>query len=235
MVMKDLKEDFGFHMNQFNQCYMFDTLPVQRNAETAEPGDLIFVQGRYHDHLEKFKGKVFKHDILHVEVFLGGPSWTKSIGSRRGTYGVAVNDSYLVPGDRNVFYTVERYHIRSLDTWLCGVCKSFCPEHSWLPRATCLCKKNVQKARSRTSLLSGIGKMACTFKPGNLGINYTCDSGKVINIKPGGQAESAGVKVGMYMLSIADSGYSMDTFKTASNGPKDYQIVFDIQSEALPH
>jgi hypothetical protein len=35
-----------------------------------KPGDLIFVQGRYHDK----KKKRPRNDIVHVEIFLGGAS-----------------------------------------------------------------------------------------------------------------------------------------------------------------
>jgi hypothetical protein len=69
----DLKSEFGFELGPWNQGYMFDTLPVKIAAQDLLPGDLIFVQGRYHDS----KKKRPLHDIVHVEIFVGGRSGSR--------------------------------------------------------------------------------------------------------------------------------------------------------------
>jgi hypothetical protein len=64
----DLKEQFGFELGPWNQGYLFDTLPMKVSAQDILPGDLIFTQGRYRDN----KKKRPPHDIVHVEIFIGG-------------------------------------------------------------------------------------------------------------------------------------------------------------------
>ena len=65
--------------------------------------------------------------MVHVEVFLGGgPSNESTIGSR--TTSVEYHDSYKFTSPKWV--NIE-YHFRSIETWLDGVCKSFCPDHTW--------------------------------------------------------------------------------------------------------
>ena len=46
-AMWDLKEEFGFILGGGHQSYQFDTLPVERTEEEAEPGDLIFYSATY--------------------------------------------------------------------------------------------------------------------------------------------------------------------------------------------
>ena len=64
----DLKEEFGFELGPWNQGYLFDTLPMKVAAQDMLPGDLIFTQGKYRDN----KKKRPPHDIVHVEIFIGG-------------------------------------------------------------------------------------------------------------------------------------------------------------------
>jgi hypothetical protein len=40
--INDLKDDFGFMLNRWNQCYQFDTLPIKLKFEEMKKGDLIF-------------------------------------------------------------------------------------------------------------------------------------------------------------------------------------------------
>ena len=68
--VQDLKSEFGFELGPWNQGYLFDTLPVKVSVQDLLPGDLIFVQGRYRDS----KKKQPPHDIVHVEIFIGGRS-----------------------------------------------------------------------------------------------------------------------------------------------------------------
>ena len=75
---RDLKEDFGFVMDRWNQCYQFDTLPIDLEFEEMKPGDLIFYSATYYNP----KSKKQKHDMVHVEVFTGGETGEQSIGAR---------------------------------------------------------------------------------------------------------------------------------------------------------
>lgn len=77
--VQDLKSDFGFELGPWNQGYMFDTLPIKTSAQDLVPGDLIFIQGRYRD----AKKKRPPHDIVHVEIFVGGRSGARTLQGLR--------------------------------------------------------------------------------------------------------------------------------------------------------
>lgn len=63
--------------------------------------------------------------MVHVEVFLGGCS---TIGARARRGVIQVHDHYLFTSES---YTDIQVQFKSIDTWLDGVCKSFCPIHPW--------------------------------------------------------------------------------------------------------
>lgn len=67
--------------------------------------------------------------MVHIEVFLGGKTGEKTIGSRTSINQVSYHDSYRFVSRR---YANIKYHFKSLDTWLDGICKSWCPEHKWI-------------------------------------------------------------------------------------------------------
>jgi hypothetical protein len=48
-AVQDLQEDFGFAIGRWNQAYQFETLPDELTFEQLVPGDLIFVEGIYHE------------------------------------------------------------------------------------------------------------------------------------------------------------------------------------------
>ena len=61
-----------------------------------------------------------RHDMTHVEIFIGGPTGEQSIGAR-WTKGVAkLFDSYKF--ESTSYYDIKFYY-RSLNTWLSGICK----------------------------------------------------------------------------------------------------------------
>ena len=123
-VLRDLTSDFQFLIGPWNQAYMYDTLPMKlSNTGQLQPGDLVFVSATYFD--PKRKRQI--HDMVHVEVWLGDGE--KTIGSRwfKGT--VQVLDSYQFVSKS---YYDMKYHFCSIDTWLGGVCRSFCLKHNWL-------------------------------------------------------------------------------------------------------
>ena len=121
--VNDLKKYFGFKLGPGNQCYQFDTCPIDLKKEEMRPGDLIFYSAKYYD-----PKTIIKHDMVHIEVYLGGKTGEKSIGSRTSINMVSYHNSYRFVGRK---YHSIQYHYKSLDTWLEGICKSWCPEHKW--------------------------------------------------------------------------------------------------------
>jgi len=82
--------------------------------------------------------------MVHVEIFLGGPTGEQTIGARYNKSVVSIFDSYKF--NSKTYYDIKFYY-RSLDTWLQGICKyyswarifclsvsfrSACDEHLWL-------------------------------------------------------------------------------------------------------
>jgi len=124
-AVQDLQEDFGFRLGRWNQAYQFESLPKELSFEEMKPGDLIFVEGSYFD--EKCRPQ--RHDIVHVEVFIGGETGEATIGSRWAksnpdegkVRGVQVHPCYKYTSKK---YSIQKFHFRSLDTWLYGSCTS---------------------------------------------------------------------------------------------------------------
>lgn len=124
-AVKDLQEDFGFLIGRWNQAYQFETLPEELTFEQMRPGDLVFVEGKYYAE----KKMQQRHFIVHVEVFVGGETGEGTIGSRWSrsdpaagkVRGVQMHPSYRYTTQN---YDLIKYHFRSLDTWLNGICKS---------------------------------------------------------------------------------------------------------------
>jgi len=124
----DLREEFGFQLGRWNQAYQFDTLPIDLKHEEMKPGDLVFIAAKYYP--EK-NHKPQKHDMVHVEIFTGGETGEKSIGARWAKGVVQEFDSFKFVSKS---YYDMKYIYRSIDTWLDGTLKSFCPEHPWRDR-----------------------------------------------------------------------------------------------------
>jgi len=124
-AVQDLQEDFGFKIGKWNQAYQFETLPNEIPFEEAKPGDLVFVEGTYFDEHRRAQ----RHNIVHVEVFIGadsgeatiGSRWSRSSSAEGKVRGVQIHDSYKYSSKN---YEIHRFIFRSLDTWLHGVCKS---------------------------------------------------------------------------------------------------------------
>ena len=58
--------------------------------------------------------------MVHVEIFIGGPTGEQSIGARFFKSVVKLWDSYKF--ESTSYYDIK-FHFRSLDTWLEGTCK----------------------------------------------------------------------------------------------------------------
>lgn len=127
-AVQDLQEDFGFIIGKWNQAYQIDTLPIVLTKEQLRPGDLIFYEGEYYSS----RSKPQKHNIVHVEVFLGGETGEACIGSRYHRGKVSIFPSYHFT---STTWRLVALHFRSLDTWLSGLCTSCCPEHAWQSEA----------------------------------------------------------------------------------------------------
>lgn len=123
-VMKDLKTDFGFSLGRWNQAYQFDMLPESIPFEELKPGDLIFYSATYYD----TKKKRQLHDMVHVEIFIGGPTGEQSLGARWFRGAVQVFDSFKFTSTN--YYDIE-FHYKSIDPWLQGTFHSHCSVHSW--------------------------------------------------------------------------------------------------------
>jgi hypothetical protein len=109
------------------QAYQFDTLPLAADdAEHLQPGDLVFISGRYFDASRSRK----PHDMTHVEIYFPrGPARTQTIGSRHKSGCVQVHRDFRFESKT---YHSMRYHFRRIDTWLDGTCQSHCKEHRWV-------------------------------------------------------------------------------------------------------
>ena len=118
-----LKDDFGFSLDRWNQAYQYDILPDEIPFEQMQPGDLIFFSAKYYPDIAP---KQQKHHITHVEIYLG--EGEKTIGSREKHGYVDTFDSFQFLSDK--YYNIK-YHFKSIDTWLKGIHKSFCPLHKW--------------------------------------------------------------------------------------------------------
>ena len=89
-----------------------------------KPGDLIFYSGRY---LDK-RCIPQKHNLVHVEIFIGGETGEESIGARWFNGVVAPFKTFKF---KSTMYTDVEHHFRSLEPWLQGICKNCCTEHVW--------------------------------------------------------------------------------------------------------
>eukprot|EP00731_Ephydatia_muelleri_P015289 Em0008g1009a len=122
-VLRDLKLEFGFNVGPWNQAYLFDTLPLELSApEEMLQGDLVFVSGTYFN----TNTKPQRHNMVHVEIWAGDGE--KTLGARWQRGAVQVHDSYKFVSKT---YGNMTYHFRSIDTWLMGICRSYCSEHPW--------------------------------------------------------------------------------------------------------
>lgn len=120
-VVDDLHEDFGFSLGRWNQSYQFDVLSEETPFEALEPGDLVFYSATYYDP----KKRKQLHDLVHVEIFMGGE---QSLGSRWSNGRIQIFESFKFTSTN--YYDI-RYHFKSIEPWLRGLCRSHCPEHPW--------------------------------------------------------------------------------------------------------
>ncbi|CAG9332009.1 unnamed protein product [Blepharisma stoltei] len=123
-VVFDLSSEFGFTLCRWNQAYQSDTLDYV-NYEDMKPGDLVFLSGTYYS--PKMKKQI--HDMVHVEIFLGGETGEQTIGARWWKGRVQIFDTYKFVSTN--YYDIK-YHYKSIDRWLHGICQSVCPEHKWV-------------------------------------------------------------------------------------------------------
>eukprot|EP01138_Halocafeteria_seosinensis_P011122 gb/GECG01011359.1/.p1 GENE.gb/GECG01011359.1/~~gb/GECG01011359.1/.p1 ORF type:complete len:301 (+),score=47.12 gb/GECG01011359.1/:1-903(+) len=119
----DLQEYFGFRLPRWNQAFMFDTLPSQGDDwERLKPGDLVFYEAEY----TKPNMRAQRFGMVHVEIFTGGDTGEKTLGSRWNDGTVSFFDSYKFSAK---VWTNVKYHFRSIDPWLKGMCEPAHPEY----------------------------------------------------------------------------------------------------------
>ena len=136
-ILQDMAYNLGFVIGPWNQSYLYDTLPEDIPFDKLKPGDLIFYRAHFYN---PKKSKAQKHNMVHVEVYLGNEDHKfATIGSRQIEAKVAYHDDYRF---ESKYYKVYKHHFKSIDTWLDGILKSFCKSCSWnwnrkpLPRQT---------------------------------------------------------------------------------------------------
>ena len=122
-VVYDLREDFGFSLGRWNQAYQYDVCKEDIPFEEMVPGDLVFYSATYYEHLKK---KPQIHNMVHVEIYVGPGEET--VGSRWNNGRIQVFDSYKFESKN--YYDIK-YHFKSLDTWLEGICQSWNPDYPW--------------------------------------------------------------------------------------------------------
>ena len=125
-ILRDMAQDLNFVVGPWNQAYLFDTLPVEVPFKELKPGDLVFYRAKFYS--KRPGRKVQKHDMVHVEIFLGGPTGEGTIGSRVAQAKVSKHSSYRFDSK---FYKVYQHHFRSIDPWLDGILKSHCSRCAW--------------------------------------------------------------------------------------------------------
>ena len=111
-----------------------------------KPGDLVFTQAAMYSE----KAKQHVHHITHVEIWVGDGE--KTLGARWAKGVVEIHDSYKFTSKK---YGPNKYHFRSIEPWLQGICKSHCKEHAWNPRTF------VPVKQTKKSLAT---KQACSAK-----------------------------------------------------------------------
>jgi cell wall-associated NlpC family hydrolase len=128
-VLWDMRDDFGFRFGPYNQSYQFDTLPLRKKSiEELQPGDLIFYSGEYYQsNMENHP-----HNMVHVEIFLGGSTGEQTLGARYQRGVVQVHDSYRFTSQS--YHSVQHYFC-SIDTWLRGICECICKDHDYAEMA----------------------------------------------------------------------------------------------------
>lgn len=67
-----------------------------------------------------------KHNIMHVEVYLGPEE--QSLGARWHSGVVQVFNTYKFESKS---YRITDIVFKTIDPWLDGICKSYCVYHSW--------------------------------------------------------------------------------------------------------
>ena len=123
-AVDDLQDELGFRIGRWNQAYQYDVLGPEIPFEELVPGDLVFYSATYYD--QKKRRQI--HDMVHVEIFIGGPTGEQSLGARWFKGGVQIFDSYKFVSTN--YYNIK-WHFKSIDLWLQGRCISQCQEHPW--------------------------------------------------------------------------------------------------------
>merc|ERR1712232_316228 len=74
--------------------------------------------------------------------------------------------------------------------------------------------------------------LTSTFKPGALGLGLDHVTGRVRNVRQGGQADLLGVKAGMHLLLVENDAYTEALLAQKANGTGEFNVTF--RSAASP-
>lgn len=133
-VLRDLSDKFGFSVGPWNQAYQFETLSESELSSLSDmqPGDLIFTAGTYYNQERKRQ----RHNMTHVEIFVGGDSGEATIGSRK--HAMMLDETGTWQGDptrighvsehptfkfKSTGYSTDKYYFCSIKPWLEGDCR----------------------------------------------------------------------------------------------------------------
>ena len=123
--------------------------------EELKPGDLVFTQAVMYSE----KAKQHTHHITHVEIWVGDGE--KTLGARWAKGVVEIHESYKFTSKK---YGPNKYHFRSIEPWLQGICKSHCAEHAWNPRSY-VPVKHTKKSLANKAASEGRGDASGTPTP----------------------------------------------------------------------
>lgn len=75
--------------------------------------------------------------------------------------------------------------------------------------------------------------LSVTYQPGRTGIMYDKDEGTILAVSNGSQAHTAGVRIGMDMLTIDGFPFSCDLYQKRLQGTVPFEVVYRTTEDAL--
>jgi len=95
-------------------------------------------------------------------------------------------------------------------------------------------KQQLQQLQQHQLLQHRLGWRVVEFSPGAVGLDAVWDTGEVVHIHPGGQAERHGVQLGWSFSMINGQEYSAQLFEACSSGEGPYQVTFKPRWQVGP-
>lgn len=95
-------------------------------------------------------------------------------------------------------------------------------------------ENNNDGTSTRAAITTANKRHTVVLKPGSIGVRANWKSGIIIDIRPGGQAETLGVKPGWQFCSIEDTPYSEVSLDSCMAGRQNYTVTFKVRSYSPP-